>query len=156
MAKRKSKKSTAAARRPDLSRADYETLSEFRYQIRCFLEFSQNAARATGLTPRQHQALLTLKGFPANRLITIGDLAERLRIRHHSAAELVDRLSEARLVTRGQDPDDQRRVILRLTARAEEYLAGLSAVHLEELKKIRPVLEKILSRLKIDMEKQQK
>lgn len=155
MVKKNPKKSTAA-RRSNLSQADYEVLSEFRYQIRCFLEFSQNAAKAAGLTPRQHQALLALKGFPKNRLITIGDLAERLRIRHHSAAELVDRLSEARLVTRGHDPEDQRRVVLTLTARAEEYLAGLSAVHLKELKKIKPVFDKIFSRLNSNMEKQQK
>jgi DNA-binding MarR family transcriptional regulator len=152
MPKKKSQRSNAP-RRSSLDQADYEALSEFRYQIRCFLEFSQNEARAAGLTPRQHQALLALKGFPKNRLITIGDLAERLRIRHHSAAELVDRLSEARLVARGHDPNDQRRVALTLTARAEEYLAGLSAVHLEELKKIKPVLDKILFLIKDDTER---
>jgi DNA-binding MarR family transcriptional regulator len=150
MPKKKSQRSNAPARRSSLNQADYEALSEFRYQIRCFLEFSQNEARAAGLTPRQHQALLALKGFPENRLITIGDLAGRLRIRHHSAAELVDRLSEAGLVARGHDPNDQRRVALTLTARAEEYLAGLSAVHLEELKKIKPVLDKILLLIKDD------
>jgi DNA-binding MarR family transcriptional regulator len=150
MPKKKSQRSNAPARRSSLNQADYEALSEFRYQIRCFLEFSQNEARAAGLTPRQHQALLALKGFPENRLITIGDLAGRLRIRHHSAAELVDRLSEAGLVARGHDPNDQRRVALILTARAEEYLAGLSAVHLEELKKIKPVLDKILLLIKDD------
>lgn len=152
MAQRKSKRSITA-HRSSLTQADYEILSEFRYQIRCFLEFSQNAACAVGLTPRQHQALLALKGFPKDRLITIGDLAERLRIRHHSAAELVDRLSEARLVTRGHDPDDQRRVSLTLTARAEQYLARLSAVHLGELKKIKPILDKILFLIKDDTEK---
>lgn len=153
MPKKKSQRSNAPARRSSLNQADYEALSEFRYQIRCFLEFSQNEARAAGLTPRQHQALLALKGFPKNRLITIGDLAGRLRIRHHSAAELVDRLSEAGLVARGHDPNDQRRVALTLTARAEEYLAGLSAVHLEELKKIKPVLDKILLLIKDDTQR---
>ncbi|TIX36407.1 MAG: MarR family transcriptional regulator, partial [Mesorhizobium sp.] len=78
--------------RPAISQADYQRLSEFRYLIRRFLEFSQVQANEAGLTPRQHQALLAIKGFPGAGPVTVGDLAERLRIRHHSAVELVDRL----------------------------------------------------------------
>jgi DNA-binding MarR family transcriptional regulator len=128
------------------SQAHYEALSEFRYLIRCFLEFSQDAARAIGLTPRQHQALLAIKGFPVGHLVTIGDLAERLRIRHHSAVELVDRLSEAGLAQRIPDANDQRLVLLSLTGLADGYLAELSAVHLDELSRIEPILKKVLSR----------
>lgn len=131
-------------RRP--SRADYKALSEFRYLIRCFLEFSQNAARAVGLTPRQHQALLAIKGFPLDRPVAIGDLAERLRIRHHSAVELVDRLAQSGLVSRTPDPSDQRRVLLSLTKVADGCLAELSAAHLDELSRIKPSLKRILSR----------
>lgn len=131
------------ARRP--SRADYEALSEFRYLIRCFLEFSQNAARSAGLTTRQHQALLAVKGFPTDREVSIGDLAERLRIRHHSAVELVDRLLEAGLVLRSADLKDHRRVLINLTDLAEDYLAHLSAVHLDELARLAPVLKRILA-----------
>jgi DNA-binding MarR family transcriptional regulator len=128
------------------SQADYEALSEFRYLIRCFLQFSQNAARAVGLTPRQHQALLAIKGFPIGHAVRVGDLAERLRIRHHSAVELVDRLSEAGLVRRIPDANDQRRVLLSLTDLADGYLAELSAVHLDELSRIKPILNRILTR----------
>jgi DNA-binding MarR family transcriptional regulator len=131
-----------APKRP--TQADYQALSEFRYLIRRFLEFSQTAARAVGLTPRQHQALLAIKGFPDGRAVTIGDLAERLRVRHHSAVELVDRLSEVGLVQRYPDAHDQRRVLVGLTARAEDYLAELSSVHLEELARTAPMLRKIL------------
>jgi DNA-binding MarR family transcriptional regulator len=134
-------KTSGARRQP--SQADYETLSEFRYRIRCFLEFSQEAARAVGLTPRQHQALLAIKGFKGGGPASVGDLAERLRIRHHSAAELVDRLAEAGLVERGPGAGDQRRVLLHLTAQAEARLAELSAAHLEELSKIGPILDDI-------------
>src|SRR5579875_3882402 len=81
--------------RPD--RQDYRTLSDLRYLIRRFLEFSQTAARSAGLTSRQHQALLAIKGFKRDDSPTIGDLAERLRIQHHSAVELADRLAEAGL-----------------------------------------------------------
>jgi DNA-binding MarR family transcriptional regulator len=128
------------------SQADYEALSEFRYLIRCFLEFSQNAARAAGLTPRQHQALLAIKGFPRGNAVTIGDLAERLRIRHHSAVELANRLVDAGLVLRAPDASDLRRVLLRLTPLAEDYLAKLSVDHLDELARLEPSLEKILAR----------
>ena len=148
MARKETANQTTARRmsqRP--SQADYEALSEFRYQIRCFLEFSQNAAHAVGLTPRQHQALLTIKGFPVGHAATVGDLAERLRIRHHSAVELVDRLSEAGLVRRIPDANDQRRVLLSLTDLADSHLAELSAVHLDELSRIKPILNRILARI---------
>ncbi|MHC2434656.1 MarR family winged helix-turn-helix transcriptional regulator [Bradyrhizobium sp. USDA 4451] len=128
------------------SQADYEALSQFRYLIRRFLEFSQDAAKAEGLTPRQHQALLAIRGYPGGGPVTIGDLAERLRLRHHTTVELVDRLSEAELVERMLDPADQRRVLLKLTARAAEHLAELSAVHLDELSRIEPLLKQVLSR----------
>ncbi|RUW17041.1 MarR family transcriptional regulator [Mesorhizobium sp. M4B.F.Ca.ET.215.01.1.1] len=132
--------------RPAISQADYQRLSEFRYLIRRFLEFSQIQANEAGLTPRQHQALLAIKGFPGAGPVTVGDLAERLRIRHHSAVELVDRLCEAGLVTRDQDKDDHRRVLLRLTERADDCLAELSAAHLDELGRIEPMLMRLLSR----------
>src|ERR1700731_5384485 len=101
MARKETANQATARRIPQRpSQADYGALSEFRYLIRCFLQFSQNAARAVGLTPRQHQALLAIKGFPVGHAVRVGDLAERLRICHHSAVELVDRLSEAGLVRR--------------------------------------------------------
>jgi DNA-binding MarR family transcriptional regulator len=129
-----------------LDRADYRTLSDFRYLLRRFLEFSQMAAGRAGLTARQHQALLAIKGFPRDDNPTIGDLAERLRIQHHSAVELVDRLAEAGLIVRTHDPQDRRRVLLELTPAAEELLASLSAIHLEELHALRPALLEILDR----------
>ncbi|TPK64535.1 MarR family transcriptional regulator [Mesorhizobium sp. B2-4-19] len=130
--------------RPTIELADYQRLSEFRYLIRRFLEFSQLQAEDAGLTPRQHQALLAIKGYPGGGPVTVGDLAERLRIRHHSAVELVNRLSEAGLVVRDQDKDDHRRVLLRLTERADDCLAELSAAHLDELSRIEPMLRRLL------------
>jgi DNA-binding MarR family transcriptional regulator len=137
---------TRRSSRP-LDRADYRMLADFRYLIRRFLEFSQSAAGRAGLTARQHQALLAIKGFPRNGSPTVGDLAERLRIQHHSAVELVDRLAEAGLIVRSHDPQDRRRVLLALTAAAEERLAGLSAIHLQELQALRPALLEILGRV---------
>jgi DNA-binding MarR family transcriptional regulator len=132
--------------RATIELADYQRLSEFRYLIRCFLEFSQDQAHEAGLTARQHQALLAIKGFPGGGPVTIGDLAERLRVRHHSAVELVNRLCEAGLVARHQDNEDHRRVLLRLTERADDCLADLSAAHLDELSRIEPTLKRLLAR----------
>jgi DNA-binding MarR family transcriptional regulator len=136
------KKPASTARRP--SRADYETLAEFRYLIRRFLEFSQSAARGVGLAPAQHQALLAIKGNPDGTSMTIGDLAARLCIRHHSTVELADRLAAAGLVVRRTDPQDHRRVILGLTRSAEKHLAQLSAAHVDELARLRPSLRRLL------------
>lgn len=132
--------------RPAINQEDYQRLSEFRYLIRRFLEFSQLQANEAGLTPRQHQALLAIKGFPGGGPVTVGDLAERLRIRHHSAVELVNRLNEAGLVTRDQDEADHRRVLLQLTPLADNRLAELSAAHLDELSRIEPTLRRLLFR----------
>lgn len=130
-----------------LTRRDYETLSEFRFLLQRFLGFSQAAAAHEGLVPRQHQALLAIKGFPGGDQVTIHDLAERLGIRHHSAVELVDRMDEGGLVVRRHDTVDRRRVLLGLTAAAEDKLAALSAIHLEELQRLRPALLQILGAL---------
>ena len=134
----------AAGSAAKLGTRDYRLLSEFRYLIRCFLEFSETAAVQAGLTARQHQALLAIKGVREDAAPTIGYLAERLRIQHHSAVELVDRLAEAGLVLRAPDPGDRRRVRLELTASAERHLAELSTSHLAELKRMRPALLEIL------------
>jgi DNA-binding MarR family transcriptional regulator len=126
--------------RKKLSQSDYSALAEFRYVLRRFLNFSEKAARKAGLTPRQHQALLVIKGYRQGGPISVGDLAERLIVHHHSAVELTDRLVEAGLVSREQDPQDHRRVLLHLTERAEACLADLSAAHLDELARVGPML----------------
>jgi len=84
----------------DLNTTEYQALAEFRYELRNFLAFSEQAARAVGLEPQQHQLLLMLKGLPARDKVTIGDLAARLKIRHHSVVGLVDRVAEGNLVQR--------------------------------------------------------
>lgn len=123
---------------------DYRLLSEFRYLLRCFLEFSETAATEAGLTARQHQALLAIKGVREGAAPTIGYLAERLRIQHHSTVGLVDRLEEAGLIAREHDATDRRRVRLALTPAAEATLAALSSSHLAELKRMRPALLDLL------------
>lgn len=122
--------------------SDYRLLAEFRFLLRKFLAFSEEAAREAGLAPQQHQALLAIKGFDGP--MTIGDLAERLAIRHHSAVGLVARLVDAKLVIRDDDLSDRRRVTLALSHKAETVLAKLTAVHRDELRRLAPVLRTIL------------
>ncbi|MFZ0979128.1 MAG: MarR family transcriptional regulator [Candidatus Acidiferrales bacterium] len=112
---------------------DYQALAGFRYEIRRFLNFSENAARAAGIEPQQHQALLALKGLPPAVPATVGALAERLLIRHHSAVELSRRLEAKGLVARTRSRSDAREVLLRVTPRGGRLLARLSLAHRDEL-----------------------
>jgi DNA-binding MarR family transcriptional regulator len=137
-----------ATKTKKMTRGDYEVLAAFRYGLRQFLHFSEVAAAAAGVTPQQHQALLAIKGFPKREVITIGELAEQLQLRHHSAVGLVDRLVAAQLVVRRQDTKDRRQVYLALTARGTAVLEKLSAAHKEELRRVAPELESILKRLR--------
>jgi len=129
------------------SLADYRALAGFRYVLRRFAAFSEQAAKRVGLTPQQHQALLSIMGHPEPEAVTIGALAERLLLKHHSTVELVDRLVELDLLKRAKDPADRRKVILKLTSKARQLLVSLSATHLQELRRIRPVLATLMDRL---------
>ncbi|MGH2479840.1 MAG: MarR family winged helix-turn-helix transcriptional regulator [Ktedonobacteraceae bacterium] len=129
---------------PDLSVHDYQALTEFRHQLRNFLAFSEQAARAVGLEPQQHQLLLALKGFSAQNKVTVSDLAERLKIQHHSTVELLNRMVERDLVRRSRDERDQRRVLVTLTAHGEEVLHRLSLLHRTELRSTGPDLVRTL------------
>ena len=132
---------------PSPRRPDYRTLAQFRYQIRRFLAFSERAARAHGLDAQQHQFLLALKGLPPNVTPTVGVLAERLQIRHHSAVGLVDRLDRNGLVIRHSDAADRRRVQVRISPKGEAVLRKLTRVHREELSTAGPHLLRTLRTL---------
>lgn len=126
---------------------DYQALAAYRHALRRFLAFSESAARDVGLTAQQHQAILAIRGQGGGGQMTIGELAENLLIRHHSAVELVDRLARADLVIRAEAEDDRRRVVVRLTPNAEAILEQLSAGHLDELRHGRMLLAQLLERL---------
>jgi DNA-binding MarR family transcriptional regulator len=130
-----------------MTKAEYETLATFRYALRRFLRFSEIEVEAVGLTPQQYQALLAIKGFPGRDVVAIGELAERLQIRHHSAVGLVDRLALQGLVVREQAPDDKRQVLVSLTPHGAGLLEKLAVMHREELRRIGPELNEVLERL---------
>jgi DNA-binding MarR family transcriptional regulator len=133
-----------AVPRDRLTVADYQALAEFRYELRRFERFSERAARAVGLEPQQHQLLLAVKGTPAGAQATIGLLAERLQVRHHTAVELVDRMEARGLVRRSRAGADRRRVFVHLTPRAEAVLPRLSHTHRTELRSVAPALRRTL------------
>src|SRR5579863_5807727 len=128
-------KHTAEAGPRRLAKADFEALAEFRYLLRHFGAFSGEAAREAGLTAQQHQALLAIKGFPGRESATIGELAERLNLKHHSVVGLVDRLAGRGLIHREHDETDRRRVMIVLTTKAETLLLGLTLAHRDELRR---------------------
>ena len=130
-----------------LSFADYSALGEFRFRIRRFLHFSELAARQEGLEPQQHQLLLAIRSLEGADPPTIGDLADHLLIRHHSAVGLIDRMEERGLVNRFRSPRDRRQVRVRLTARGEEKLDRLSIIHRTELRNSGPALVEALDGL---------
>ena len=134
------------ANRPARS-VDYEALARFRYQLRRFLSFSEAAANKAGLTPRQHQALLAIKGFSSPNPISVGDLAQFLLIRHHTTGELIDRMTRLGLVKRVVDNNDSRRVLLKLTRKGELRLRAVSQMNIGELRSARPALTRILRSL---------
>ena len=134
-------------RNKQLIKAQYETLAAFRYALRQFIHFSEEAAQAAGITPQQHQALLAIKGFPGRERVTVGELAERLQLRHHSAVGLVDRLVAEKLVARAPSAEDRRQVFVQLSTRGEHVLEKLSSAHSKQLKRIGPELNLLLNRL---------
>ena len=134
----------AAHKASDLSLGAYRSLGEFRHQIRRFLHFSEEAARTHGIEPQQHQLLLAIKGLPAGMQPTVGELARRLQLRHHSVVELVDRLTERGAILREAGTEDRREVLVRLTASGERLLGKLSLIHQAELRTAGPGLRDAL------------
>lgn len=126
---------------------DYEELAAFRYLLRKFLHFSENAVKEVGLSLHQHEALLAIQGFPERDYVTVSELAERLQVRHNAAVGFVDRLVAEGLVERRGVDTDRRQVHVILTPRGKELLARLSAVHRDELQHIGPQLYDQLGRL---------
>jgi DNA-binding MarR family transcriptional regulator len=134
----------------NLSKSDYELLAEFRYTLRTFLGFSEAAAIGHGVSAQQYQALLAIEGFPGRNQVTVGELAEQLRIAHHSAVGLVDRMETLRLVRRVKATDDRRRVYVSLTKKGLGILEKLYRAHRSELKTIGPKLITLLQKAATD------
>jgi DNA-binding MarR family transcriptional regulator len=136
----------ARPRNGTLTDNEYATLARFRFALRVFLRFSEDAAREAGVTGKQHQLLLMVRGFPGGAP-TITDVADWLQLRHHSTVELVDRAVEAGLIQRSTDAADRRRQRVALTGRGKRVLASLSTAHREELRRFREEMAAVLDEL---------
>jgi DNA-binding MarR family transcriptional regulator len=128
-----------------LSDDDFRLLAQWRYALRRFLQFSERAAAQLGVTAQQYQCLLAIRGFPGRSRVTVGELAERMCIQHHSAVGLVDRLVERELVRRVASRGDRRHVFVELTAHGERVLEELATVHRAEMRRLRPELFAVIS-----------
>jgi len=128
-------------------RVDYWTLAQLRYHIRRFLRVRELAARAAGIEPQHYLVLLQLKGLEGKRAATMGTLAERIQLRHHSAVELVDRLVSRGMVRRRRDTRDRREIVVELRPAGEAVLTKLALQSLRELRTEGPALVRILNRL---------
>jgi DNA-binding MarR family transcriptional regulator len=129
---------------PDISLVGYRKLAEFRYRIRQFLHFSEEAARLAGIEPQQHQLLLAIKGLPDSTRPTVTAISSRLCLRHHSTVELINRLVERGAVKRRHSEEDRREVLVELTPHGEQLLRMLSVLHWEELQNSGPALSEAL------------
>ncbi len=135
------------AQKSDLTDAEYRKLAAFRQALRGFVAFSAAEAAAIGLTPRQHQVLLAIRGWPDSTPPNIKSLAERMMIRHNSAVGLIQRLEAAGFIQRIESSGDRRFIQLSLTPKGEAALAALSASHLTELRQRGPRLVEMLQAL---------
>jgi DNA-binding MarR family transcriptional regulator len=131
-----------------------QALAEFRYQLRLFQQFSENAAQHVGLHSQQHQLLLQIAGIQADGAATISYAAERLGLRHHSVVELVNRSVEEGLLLRSEDKDDRRKVILLLTTKGRKVLHLLSEFHAKELLELGPGLIRSLKKVETLFDRQ--
>lgn len=124
-----------------LSKPQYEALSEFRYQLRRFLHFSEQAAEREGITPLQYQLLLHVRGFPGRDWASVGELAERLQVQHHGAVALLGRCEKAGLAERRRSLTDRRQMEVHLLPKGEAILARLAALHEAELRSLQDTFQ---------------
>ncbi len=123
---------------------DYQRLLVFRTELRDFLRWSEQAAHEVGLTPSLHQLLLVVRGYLTPSGPTIGQAAEELHVRHHSAVELAQRAESAGLLTRIRDTSDHRIVCLRLTDRGRTQLESLTREHLARIQALAETLQLVV------------
>lgn len=135
---------TKRERQADLTDSEYRRLAAFRHALRHFLRFSEEAARAQGLTPNQHQLLLAVRGWPREGSPGISEIAEQLELKVHSTVELARRAADAGLVTLTTDPTDQRRQLVDLTSLGRDHLKALTVMHRDELRRFRLHLSDLL------------
>lgn len=130
----------------ELGDEEFAALAAFRFALRTFLRFSEQAAEAVGLTGQHYQAMLVVRSIPSPQEATINELARQLLIKHNSAVGLVDRLVAQELLVRLPSKEDKRKVKLQLTAKGARTLSRLVTTHRDELSRSGPRLQELLKR----------
>jgi DNA-binding MarR family transcriptional regulator len=138
--------SIRTARTGKLSKADFEALAHFRYQLRQFLRFSEEVTQGHGITPLQYQLMLQIKGFPGRDWASVTELAERLQSKHHGVVALISRCESLGLVHRQSSESDLRQVEVRLTPAGEQCLDRLARLHRDELDSLHGLLAMVAPR----------
>jgi DNA-binding MarR family transcriptional regulator len=131
--------------KPKMSKADFEKLAEFRYQLRRFLRFSEDATRLRGVTMLQYQLMLQIRGFPQRDWATVGELAERLQAQPHGVVSLISRCESLGFVRRSTSTADKRRVEVSLTQKGADCVETLAMLHREELRSLKQSLNRSLA-----------
>lgn len=135
--------------KPELQPADFEALAAFRYAMRKFLSFSKQALKAeANLTPEQYEALLALKVYSGESGMTIGQLSERLQVKHHTAVSLVDRMEKLDYVRRESSNADRRQVFVQITTAGSRLLSQVAVLHRREMRIRSPEMIEALIRLR--------
>jgi DNA-binding MarR family transcriptional regulator len=124
-----------------LKKSDYVALAKFRSSLRRFLHETSEAARNHGVTPQQHQVMLSIKGAPGRNWLSVGELADSMQVRHHSMVALVDRCQMAGLVERSKGTTDRRVARVSLTAKGEKLIEKLSFENKQELTRLQTALQ---------------
>jgi DNA-binding MarR family transcriptional regulator len=124
-----------------LDKAGLERQSQFRYELRRFLRFGEEASRAAGVTAVQYHLMLHTQAFPGREWASIGELAERLQTAPHGVVALATRCEEAGLVRRQPSQQDGRMVEVHLTAKGRRIVARLAAEHNAQLGALAAVIE---------------
>ena len=129
-----------ASQRGSIEKQQFEALSDFRFRLRSFLRFSEDAAREEGITVLQYQLMLHTQGFPGREWATISEIADRLQAQHHGVVALVSRCEEAGLVKRKPSHTDRRQVEVHLLAAGRRKLERLAALHADQVAELAKVV----------------
>jgi len=114
---------------------NFETSTELLYTMRRILRVTAIAIRASGLTRRQYDLLLILEKSAAS--LSIGEAAQCLEIRHHSAVGLASRTERLGFLRRQRKG---RQVVLELTEKGLRALQTVSQQQHDNLRDVAPAL----------------
>ena len=122
-----------STRSPPMDKEEFVARARLRHRLRLFERSTEEACAQAGVTLPQYLVLLQVRGRPERDWALVGEIAESLVLRPHTAAELVGRCESAGLVRRERDAGDQRKVRVLLTARGRRVVERVAGSQRGEL-----------------------